>query len=160
MTNKCTCLKIKKFTITEDHLKLLKRMYVGWQDSEYGAPEIDPKRPYGNSSVAIDIYEILGWEINTDEEISNSLREKCFSIHKETQMVLQILLQSGTFDILGNYKNCSCSNYHWVKDDYNEKLRERYEEAKKKYQYAFILYGSELAGFPSLEEYKNKRKES
>lgn len=49
---------IKKFTVKPDHLKLLKKMCVGWRDCEFGAPEIDPKRPYGNSGVYGDIGQI------------------------------------------------------------------------------------------------------
>ena len=51
------------FTVTEDHLKLIKNFCVGWQDCDFGAPEIDPKHPYGNSSVCSDIANILGWAI-------------------------------------------------------------------------------------------------
>ena len=46
--------------MTEDHLKLLRRVYVAWDFGEgYGAPGINPKKPYGNSSVERDIAEIL-----------------------------------------------------------------------------------------------------
>ena len=41
-----------EFTLTVDHITLLNNMWVDWSDVEYGAPEIDPKRPYGNSDVA------------------------------------------------------------------------------------------------------------
>jgi hypothetical protein len=44
-------MKTQTFKLTDEHLKLLRRFNVGWQDSESGAPEIDPKRPYGNSAV-------------------------------------------------------------------------------------------------------------
>jgi len=47
------------FEITREHLKLLKNMYVGWDDCEFGAPNIDPKRPYGNSDVINDIANAL-----------------------------------------------------------------------------------------------------
>jgi hypothetical protein len=47
------------FTVTDEHLKLLRRTNVGWEDGEFGAPSIDCKRPYGNSSVYNDIAEIL-----------------------------------------------------------------------------------------------------
>ena len=40
------------FTLTADHITLLRAMYVGWCGDEYGAPEIYSKRPYGNSDVA------------------------------------------------------------------------------------------------------------
>jgi hypothetical protein len=54
---------VTEFTVTEDHLKLLRRAYIGWDDCEFGAPGIDPKRPYGNSDVIGDIAEILGEEL-------------------------------------------------------------------------------------------------
>jgi len=50
------------FEIKPEHLKLMKKMQVGWQDCEFGAPEIDPKRPYGNSGVEQDMLEILGFK--------------------------------------------------------------------------------------------------
>lgn len=87
----------KEFEVTEDHLKLLKRMYIGWEDCEYGAPAVDCKRPYGNSSVAHDIYEILEWEVPVDEygdpDISYS-DERARVIHLEMQTVLQILVNN------------------------------------------------------------------
>ena len=48
---------MKNFTVTETHLLLLQRMQVGWCGDEFGAPEINPKRPYGNSSVLTDMVE-------------------------------------------------------------------------------------------------------
>ena len=35
----------KKFEVKLEHLKLLKRAYVRWEDCEFGAPSIDCKRP-------------------------------------------------------------------------------------------------------------------
>ena len=48
---------VTEFTVTEEHLKLLRRAYVDWEDCEFGAPAIDCKRPYGNSDVIADIGE-------------------------------------------------------------------------------------------------------
>lgn len=87
------------FTITKDHIKLLNRMFVTWDDCEYGAPAIDPKRPYGNSSVAFDIAEILGWEAPDESTMSDAeydkaedlLQDKAYAIHKEMETVLQIV---------------------------------------------------------------------
>jgi hypothetical protein len=102
------------FTITEDHLKLLKRMYVGWQDCEYGAPEIDPKRPYGNSDVARDVAEILGWVDAGDYEtdISGKQSEDAEKIHREMQTVLQIGLYTGSF-AAGTYENTERYGFNW-----------------------------------------------
>ncbi len=94
-------MKTEKFTFKPDHLKLLRRMYVGWQDCETGAPEIDPKRPYGNSFVAGDVAEILGWEWNKEEDFPEFLEEQAMAIHKETEHALQIYLRFGPE--YGNY---------------------------------------------------------
>lgn len=101
-------MKEKVFTLTENHLKLLRRMNVGWQDTEYGAPEIDPKRPYGNSDVELDIAEILGWEVDEDglsEFQSNDARK----LHQETATALQVVLFTGKFKS-GVYINEGYSN--------------------------------------------------
>ena len=83
-------IKGKMFEVTEDHLKLLKHSHVMWRASEYGAPMIDPKRPYGNTSVESDIAEILGW----DEEDS----QRAEKLHRELEIVLQIVLVTQTFE--------------------------------------------------------------
>ena len=48
------------FEMTENHIKLLNNFYVNWDDCEFGAPCINPKRPYGNSSGVDDVAEVLG----------------------------------------------------------------------------------------------------
>lgn len=44
---------------TAAHLALLRRACWDWNECEYGAPSMDPKRPYGNSDVEDDLAEIL-----------------------------------------------------------------------------------------------------
>ena len=83
-------IKGKIFEVTEEHLKLLKHSHIMWRASEYGAPMIDPKRPYGNTSVESDIAEILGW----DEEDS----QRAEKLHRELETVLQIVLVTQTFE--------------------------------------------------------------
>ena len=108
------------FEVKREHLALLKQMCVGWQDCEFGAPEIDPKRPYGNSDVLQDMIEILGVtkikndlfkfvlfgeqylitgedEYNLDLEGQDELIKVLNDLHKETETVLQIALQTGMF---------------------------------------------------------------
>jgi len=90
-----------QFTITKDHLKLLKHMYVSWNDCEYGAPEINPKRPYGNSSVEEDICKILGFEevdVNYEKGYKTEDLKKAASLHREMENVLQIGLCTGKFE--------------------------------------------------------------
>lgn len=88
----------KEFEIKNKHLKLLKNFYVGWNDVEFGAPEIDPKRPYGNSDVIQDIAEILGLveedhTLNVDE--FDELYKRLTFLHHEMVIVLQIVLSTG-----------------------------------------------------------------
>ncbi len=86
-----------ELTITEDHMKLLNRMYVGWEEGEFGAPAVDCKRPYGNSYVYGDIAEILGIEPEvrdfSEKDFSEETLDKMYKLHKETQDVIQILVQ-------------------------------------------------------------------
>src|SRR5512135_2560657 len=90
---------VRFFTVTKDHIKLLKHMWVGWQDCESGAPEIDPKRPYGNSDVLNDIHRILTGERigcvgSKRDELTRDEDEKYLQIHKDMETVLQILLSN------------------------------------------------------------------
>ena len=82
------------FVMTDEHIKLLRNFNVGWQDCEYGAPEIDPKRPYGNSSVEADIHEILTGE--TEYELTDDQRERYALLHRDTETALQIVLVTGS----------------------------------------------------------------
>jgi hypothetical protein len=93
------------FTITENHLKLLKRLNVDWDDCEFGAPCIDPKRPYGNSDVLDDIAEILG--VKKTKEFDR--------LHKEMQIVLQIIFVTGKIEV-GDYVKTDKYDYgSWKK---------------------------------------------
>jgi len=103
------------FNLTQDHLKLLQRMHIDWYDCEYGAPSVDPKRPYGNSSVELDIAEILEWELNENEELSEEQSELAKELHDDTRIALQICLyllkfETGVYEKTSNYSDRS-----WVK---------------------------------------------
>jgi hypothetical protein len=99
---------MKIFKFTEDHIKLLKRMYVGWQDDEYGAPEIDPKRPYGNSQVEADMVDILG-----DEWCAEKDAEYLKELHRGTQTALQIVLVTGKMEAGTYVKNDPYDGTSW-----------------------------------------------
>ena len=85
------------FELTEQHIKLLRHMYVGWQDCETGAPEINPKRPYGNRTVAEDIADILGIEVDGGA-MPEAMRTRLMKLHEETEHALQIVLVTGEFE--------------------------------------------------------------
>lgn len=85
----------ERFHFTPQHMKLLQRMYVEWEEGEAGGPAISPKRPYGNSDVAYDVAEILGIPViergpgtgmDDDQEV------KLMVLHRETEVALQIVL--------------------------------------------------------------------
>jgi hypothetical protein len=105
------------FEIKKEHLMLLKNMYVGWSNCEYGAPEIDPKRPFGNSDVIGDMIEIFKpFEVQDGlfkltllgEEYylvghNKKLHEVLDRLYRETQTVLQIALNTLQFKT-GKYR--------------------------------------------------------
>jgi len=89
-------MSAERFELTEEHLTLLGRAYVRWEDCETGAPAIDCKRPYGNSYVAGDVAEILGWGV-VDEGLTDAQEDRALEIHHETLTALQIVLATRSF---------------------------------------------------------------
>lgn len=83
-------------TITEQHIKLLGRSYYQYDSNFYeGCTSQDVKRPYGNSDVIGDLYEILyGEPWNRDEHgpMSYALHCELLNIHREMGVVVQILV--------------------------------------------------------------------
>ena len=97
--------RVRRFTVTEDHLKLLRHAYVNWDYGEgYGAPGINPKKPYGNSYVERDVAEIVDapdsdweWEGGCKSYPTPEAEERCTRLHVETMLALQIVLATGEF---------------------------------------------------------------
>lgn len=110
----------ERFTVTKEHLLLAQRMWVSWWDDEYGAPGIDPKSPYGDSSVELDIAEILGEFTmddynDTDGACLDPHRERYRALHESMKTALQVFLASqrfeeGEYEMLKPYDQNS-----WVK---------------------------------------------
>jgi len=101
---------VKEFEIKQEHITLLQHAYIGWNDCDYGAPSIDPKRPYGNSCVEENIAEILGWTVG--EELSEEQRELAYKLHQETKTALQICItlqkfETGFYEKTEEYNSCS-----------------------------------------------------
>lgn len=115
----------KYFDLTDNHIKLISNMYVSWDEgfSDLGVPTINQKRPYGNSSVIEDIYEIMeGKRINEDEletqgidydDFLEGLYLKYTKLHEETETALQIILYTKKFET-GKYKKDGYGRA-WVK---------------------------------------------
>ncbi len=87
------------FEVHDDHLKLMKRTYFSWDHCEYGAPSVNPKRPYGNSDVEHDIAGVLGLELAEDDygslRLSEEQSEYCANRHLEMEAFFQILCRFG-----------------------------------------------------------------
>jgi hypothetical protein len=104
------------FTLTTEHLTLARAMYLEWCDVETGAPAVNPKRPYGNSSVARDIADLLGWGW-PDEETSDDydaevepLNARAMAVHHEMEVAMAVILQhAGMPTAPGVYVNGSLS---------------------------------------------------
>lgn len=99
---------VTEFELKQVHLDLLKQSSIDWEDAEYGAPCIDPKRPYGNSNVEDDIAEIIklkkagNWD-RTEEAWNDNAEELMRDLHLQTQIALEIILHCQTFR-LGKYR--------------------------------------------------------
>ena len=100
MPNTFTLREPDRFILTDEHVKLLRQANVSWDGCEFGAPGIDPKRPYGNGDVHSDIVEILGIESDQDEDgvFPEALIERLDKLHKETKTALQVVLAAGSFE--------------------------------------------------------------
>ncbi len=85
-------------------------MVVDWQDRETGAPEIAPKRPYGNSDVPLDMWRILYGE--SLDALDSKERGKLLELHRETETALQIVLATGEFRT-GRYERDNPYTHLW-----------------------------------------------
>lgn len=92
---------LEHFTVLRDHLRLIRKMYLDWEDCDFGAPAVDCKRPYGNSSVYSDIAEILDIKPEDGEgdeaDFSDRQREEMGGLHHGTLNALQIAIHTGQF---------------------------------------------------------------
>jgi hypothetical protein len=112
---------IETFEVTEEHIKLLRAAYVDWRECEFGAPAIDCKRPYGNSSVELDIADILGYEYDYEdediEELNSYLREVHYGTHQALQIFLKIgRMEPGVYECTRNFLGGSYIS-EWVKQN-------------------------------------------
>jgi hypothetical protein len=115
--------RVGEFTVTGEHLRLLRRAYVSWEEGEFlGAPSIDSKRPYGNSDIYRDIAEILDvpeseW---ADEDFNPSpdAEWRFLRLHVETAVALQVALATGEFRT-GRYvrEDDESGSDRWRRDD-------------------------------------------
>lgn len=91
------------FTVTKEHIALLKQMRVGWENNRSdpthpGAPAIKRFRTYGNADVYGDIADLLEMPPMYQENRTQPQKERMDRIHRETQIALQIFLIFGSMD--------------------------------------------------------------
>lgn len=96
----------ERFTVTEEHLKLLRAARVTWLNVGDGAPAIDARRPYGGASVEADVARIIG----KHEGNRGVLR----AIHLQTKTALQIALCTGRMEA-GTYVRNENADRGWRK---------------------------------------------
>jgi hypothetical protein len=88
---------MSEFRMTKDHLTLLSHLYWEWNDCETGAPSVNPKRPYGNSNVAGDVCELLGWKPEGSDwgpdEWSPEQEDAALDMHGETLGAIEHLVK-------------------------------------------------------------------
>lgn len=91
----------ERFTLTEDHLKLLQRANITTNYGETESPGLCTKRPYGNGDVVGDVAEILGLDINKldedDSQYDEKYYDKLWALHMEVETALQIILTTQSF---------------------------------------------------------------
>lgn len=96
------------FLLKREHLMLLTKANIRWEEIYHGGPAVDGKRPYGSKSLEEDIFEILNWTPPPrpcscgdpdcqENDFSEEERELARNFHKETLYALQICLQTQSF---------------------------------------------------------------
>lgn len=106
---------MKRLIVTDNHIKLLKNLYISWWDCEFGSPCVDCKRPFGNGDVYGDMAEILGIKLPDEEENYEEYTKVTDSLlkgYQELQECLQILC-----------RNLSIEKGVYICDDYETNWR-------------------------------------
>lgn len=135
------------FEVKPVHLRLIRRLWIEWQDSGYmGAPWVYEKKPYGNSDVVGDVLkELYG---KSEKEATNEEIQEAVYIHKEVGTALQVVTSSGCF-FPGTYQKEDEYSNTWVYQKYANSPR-NLNEAVKALQESLNEMPPEF-----IEEYKN-----
>ena len=85
-----------EFVLTRDHITLLRHANVTWSPQEWGGPQIDPKRPFGNGDLWKDVARILDWPAAADGD-GYPYYDAAKAIHAELLTALEIVLRTSSF---------------------------------------------------------------
>lgn len=85
--------------LTMDHIKLLQKAEWRWNNCEFGAPMIDPKRPFGFSGGQYEqMAEILGMELFEDADgeryLSREQEEYVSKVWSEILDAIKIIMEN------------------------------------------------------------------
>jgi len=85
-----------RFTLTREHVDLLRAMNWRWDDTEFGAPAVDSKRPFGFShSYYADMAAAVGWQYDPDDQ---EQEDELHRLYHETLTALMVGLAIGSFE--------------------------------------------------------------
>ena len=82
---------MQTFKVKKEHMALVKEFYITDSNCEFGAPAVDPKRPYGNSDVYGDIAKILNISSDSNGDFTDAQIDRMIKLHEELTTVLQII---------------------------------------------------------------------
>ena len=83
---------VERVTVTEDHVKLVNNLKFDINATEFGAPTVDPKRPFGNSDVYADMERILkGRKVSSDFDVGERRKRQLDKLYVQLKDCLQIL---------------------------------------------------------------------
>jgi len=91
------------FQLTEEHVKLMRRFNIRWDDGYDGAPAVDCKRPFGNGDWENDVAEILGIEPIEHDDMEDTIiypkgtSERIQKLYREMDKALAVVLSSASF---------------------------------------------------------------
>lgn len=114
----------QRFTLTDEHVSLLQAANIGWCDAEWGAPCIDPKRPYGNGDIWRDMHRILDggeWDQKSAQPADLTPREwhetveRYRALHSGLRSALAIVIAQGITVALGDYEDPEGFGRSWVR---------------------------------------------
>ena len=107
--------KIKTFTITDEHLKLISKLQLNWDYNKIGAPVFDAEKPYGNKDVYRKMIEILDWKVEVvlnnetfdyfsdNDKLPKALEDKLYNLHRELETAIEICIRRLSFET-GTYR--------------------------------------------------------
>lgn len=115
--------RLREFEITDIHLKLLRLASIRWSEVEFGAPEIDGKRPYGNSNVLADVAAVVRPDIAASDpdliyDYAEEHEAELSRLHVETAFALQIALCTGEFKA-GRYRRVRWGQWERIAESMN-----------------------------------------